>query len=77
MPCRNAGPGSLSDGVVRRDAASYVNDLRAAFEPNLEPGMQRIAKADGSGDTQPGQSPVTVPVECPSESGILHTLPIA
>jgi hypothetical protein len=26
------------------NAASYVKDLRAAFEPNLEPGMRRIAK---------------------------------
>jgi len=26
------------------DAAGHVNELRAAFEPNLEPGMQRIAR---------------------------------
>jgi hypothetical protein len=26
------------------NAAAYVDDLRAAFEPNLEPGMRRIAK---------------------------------
>lgn len=26
------------------NAARYVNDLRAAFEPNLEPGMRRIAQ---------------------------------
>jgi polyketide cyclase/dehydrase/lipid transport protein len=25
------------------DAAGYVNDIRAAFESNLEPGMRRIA----------------------------------
>jgi len=26
------------------DAASYIDDIRSAFEPNLEPGMQRIAR---------------------------------
>lgn len=26
------------------NAAGYVNEVRAAFEPNLEPGMRRIAK---------------------------------
>jgi hypothetical protein len=26
------------------NADSYVDDLKAAFEPNLEPGMRRIAK---------------------------------
>jgi hypothetical protein len=26
------------------NAAGYVNDVSAAFEPNLEPGMRRIAK---------------------------------
>jgi len=26
------------------DAARYVDEIRAAFEPNLEPGMQRIAR---------------------------------
>ena len=26
------------------NATSYVNDLKAAFEPNLEPGMLRIAR---------------------------------
>jgi hypothetical protein len=25
-------------------AASYIDDIRSAFEPNLEPGMQRIAR---------------------------------
>jgi hypothetical protein len=25
------------------NAAAYVADIRAAFEPNLEPGMRRIA----------------------------------
>ncbi len=27
-----------------QDAAQYVDTIRAAFEPNLEPGMQRIAR---------------------------------
>lgn len=26
------------------DAAPYVNDVQAAFEPNLQPGMERIAR---------------------------------
>jgi hypothetical protein len=26
------------------NAARYINDIRSAFEPNLEPGMQRIAR---------------------------------
>jgi hypothetical protein len=26
------------------DAASYIAEIRSAFEPNLEPGMQRIAR---------------------------------
>ena len=26
------------------DAAAYVTDIRSSFEPNLEPGMQRIAQ---------------------------------
>jgi len=26
------------------NAARYVDDIRAAFEPNLEPGMRRIAR---------------------------------
>jgi hypothetical protein len=26
------------------NAARYVDNIRAAFEPNLEPGMQRIAR---------------------------------
>jgi hypothetical protein len=25
-------------------AARYIDNIRAAFEPNLEPGMQRIAR---------------------------------
>ena len=44
---------ALSQGKTRltqrmelsgENAASYVNDLKAAFEPNLEPGMLRIAR---------------------------------
>lgn len=43
----------LADGRTRltqrlelcgEDAAQYVDTIRAAFEPNLEPGMQRIAR---------------------------------
>ena len=42
------------------NAASYVNDLRAAFEPNLEPGMQRIARL-----MERGHSTGTVTGDCP------------
>jgi hypothetical protein len=33
--------------LLGENAAAYVNDVRAAFEPNLEPGMTRIAESMG------------------------------
>ena len=35
--------------LVGENASTYVDDVRAAFEPNLEPGMRRIAEHDGAG----------------------------
>jgi hypothetical protein len=31
--------------LLGENAAAYVDEIRAAFEPNLEPGMRRIAQA--------------------------------
>ena len=36
-------------GVYGEHAAAYVDDIRAGFEPNLEPGMRRIAESMARG----------------------------
>ena len=64
-----------ANGVARRErSATYIDDIRAGFEPNLEPGMRKIAENMTRASLESGRS--NEPVKDPESGfGTLQTVP--